>query len=127
MYFSCQITTFIKVHVPLVFVLQTLQLKDFAKIFQLKVPKPQNKGHTNFYECCDLTKKVYLMYIHHSMHKERKKHLRFCICNSIFILPTAYKLVGLMMYSFNLCFFLHLFPSFYKCHTLYVHTYYNQF
>ena len=23
--------------------------------------KPKNKGHTNFYECCDLTKKVYLI------------------------------------------------------------------
>ena len=23
-------------------------------------PKPKNKGHTNFYDCCDLTKKVYL-------------------------------------------------------------------
>ena len=22
--------------------------------------KPKNKGHANFYECCDLTKKVYL-------------------------------------------------------------------
>ena len=25
--------------------------------------KPKNKGHTNFYECCDLMEKVYLMYI----------------------------------------------------------------
>ena len=24
--------------------------------------KPKNKDHTNFYECCDLTKKVYLTY-----------------------------------------------------------------
>ena len=23
--------------------------------------KPKNKGHTNFYECCDLTKKIYLV------------------------------------------------------------------
>ena len=23
--------------------------------------KPKSKGHANFYECCDLTKKVYLM------------------------------------------------------------------
>ena len=23
--------------------------------------KPKNKGHANFYECCDLTEKVYLM------------------------------------------------------------------
>ena len=28
----------------------------------MKGLKPINKGHTNFYECCDLTKKVYLMY-----------------------------------------------------------------
>ena len=25
--------------------------------------EPKNKGHVNFYECCDLTKKVYLKYI----------------------------------------------------------------
>ena len=31
------------------------------KIFQLKGLKPKNKGHTDFYECCDLTKKVHLM------------------------------------------------------------------
>ena len=28
----------------------------------MKGLKTINKGHTNFYECCDLTKKVYLMY-----------------------------------------------------------------
>ena len=33
---------------------------DFTNIFQLKGPKPKNKGHMNFYECCDLTKKVCL-------------------------------------------------------------------
>ena len=26
--------------------------------------KPKDKGHTKFYECCDLTKKVYLTYIY---------------------------------------------------------------
>ena len=52
----------IKVHVAFVFGLQTFKLKDFSKIYQLKGLKPKNKGHTNFYECCDLTKKVYLMY-----------------------------------------------------------------
>ena len=36
---------------------------DFTKIFQLKGMKPKNRGHTNFYECCDLTKKVYLVFI----------------------------------------------------------------
>ena len=55
-----QITTFIKVCVGFVFLLQTLQLRDFSKINQLNSLKAENKGHTNFYECCDLTKKVYL-------------------------------------------------------------------
>ena len=43
---------------------QTLSSIDFTKIFQLKGLKPENKGHTNFYECCDLTKKVYLTYLY---------------------------------------------------------------
>ena len=30
---------------------------DFTNIFQLKGLKPKNKCYTNFYECCDLTKK----------------------------------------------------------------------
>ena len=38
-----QITTIIKVHVAFVFGLQTLELIDFTKIFQLKGLKPQNK------------------------------------------------------------------------------------
>ena len=36
---------------------------DFTKIFLLKGLKLKNKGHMNFYECCDLTKNVYLVYI----------------------------------------------------------------
>ena len=36
---------------------------NFTKISQLKGLKLKNKGHTNFYECCDLTNKVYLKYI----------------------------------------------------------------
>ena len=36
---------------------QTFELIEFTKIFQLKGLKPKNKGHINFYECCDLTKK----------------------------------------------------------------------
>ena len=51
------ITTFIKVRMAFVFGLQILWLKYFSKIYQLKGLKPINKGHTNFYECCDLTKK----------------------------------------------------------------------
>ena len=46
-----------------VFGLQTLELKDFSKIYQLKGLKPKNNGQTNFYECCDLTEKVYLTFI----------------------------------------------------------------
>ena len=52
-----QITMFIKVRVAFVFGLQTLWLLDFTKIYQLKGLKPKNKGHTKFYDCCDLTKK----------------------------------------------------------------------
>ena len=54
-----QIITFIKVCVAFVFGLQTLHLIDFSKIFLLKDLKPKNKGHTNFCECCELTKKEY--------------------------------------------------------------------
>ena len=49
----------------LVFGLQILQSIDFTKIFKSKGLKSKNKGHTNFYDCCDLTKKVYLMYVVH--------------------------------------------------------------
>ena len=44
-----------------VFGLQTFSLIDFIKIYQLKGLKPKDKGHTNFYESCDLRKKVYLV------------------------------------------------------------------
>ena len=60
MYFFRQITTIIKVRVSFVFGLHTIKLIDFTKAIQLKGLKPKNKGHMNFYECCDLTKKVYL-------------------------------------------------------------------
>ena len=59
-YFFRQITTFIKVRMAFAFGLQTLHSIDVTKIFRLKGLKAKNKGHTNFYECCDLTKKVYL-------------------------------------------------------------------
>ena len=63
MYFFPQITTFIKVRSAFVFGLQTLLLKDFSRIHQSKGLKPKNNGQTHFYECCDLTKKVYLTYL----------------------------------------------------------------
>ena len=48
-----------KICVPIsIYTLDTLL--DFSNLFQLKGLKPKNKGHTNFYECCDLTEKVYL-------------------------------------------------------------------
>ena len=50
--------------VAFVFKLQTLRSKDFSKLYRLKGLKPQNKGHMNFYECCVLTKKAYLVYVH---------------------------------------------------------------
>ena len=56
----CQIATLIKVSLAFVFGLQTLLLIDSSKIYQLKGLKPKNKSHANFYECCDLMKKVYL-------------------------------------------------------------------
>ena len=59
--FFRQIITFIKVCMAFVYGLQTLELKYLSKIYQLKCLKPKNKGHTNFYECCDLMEKVYLM------------------------------------------------------------------
>ena len=31
--------------------------------FFLKGLKPKNKGHTNFYECCDLRRNIYLVYL----------------------------------------------------------------
>ena len=46
----------------LFFRLQTLYLKEITKIYRLKGLKPKSKGHTNFYQCCDLTKKVYLTF-----------------------------------------------------------------
>ena len=61
MNFFRQITTFIKVCMAFVFRLQILLLIDSSKIYQLKGLKPKNIGHTNFYESCDLTKKVYLV------------------------------------------------------------------
>ena len=53
-----QITEFIKVHVAFVFGLQTLLLIDFTKIYQLE--GSSKKGHPNFYEYFDLTKKYIL-------------------------------------------------------------------
>ena len=50
--FFRQITTFINIRI------------DFTKLFQLKDLKPKNKDHTNFYECCDLMEKVYLVVVY---------------------------------------------------------------
>ena len=43
--------------------IQLIESKSLNIIFQLKGLKPKNKGHTNFYECCDLKKKIRLEYI----------------------------------------------------------------
>ena len=52
-----QIATFIKVRVAFVFGLQILYSIDTTKIYQFKGLESKNKGQTNFYERCDLTKK----------------------------------------------------------------------
>ena len=40
---------------------------------------PKNKCHTNFYECCDLTKKVYLMFIYQTIVVEAyRMFLSYC-------------------------------------------------
>ena len=38
-------------------------IDSLLKFFQLKDLKPKNKGHANFYECCDLMEKVYLEFL----------------------------------------------------------------
>ena len=60
--------------------IHNIYLKDFSNIYQSKGLKPKNKGHTNFYECCDLTKKVYLMYIpmYFLWYKKLIMSLSFC-------------------------------------------------
>ena len=45
------------ISLAIVFGLQTIWLMDSTKIIQLNGLKPKNKGQTNFYECCNLTKK----------------------------------------------------------------------
>ena len=61
---------------PLFLGLQTLWMIYFTKIFQLKGLKPKKNSRTNFYECCHLTKKVYLpfiepKYVHSAMRRGR--------------------------------------------------------
>ena len=58
-----------------VFGFQTLWLQDFSIIYQLKGLKPKTNGRTNFYECCNLTKKVYLTHCVLATH--RRAHLSF--------------------------------------------------
>ena len=59
MYFFRQITTFIKVRMAFLFGLQTLWLKDFSKIFQLKFLKPKKRPHKLLWMLW-FDKKVYL-------------------------------------------------------------------
>ena len=49
-----------------------LLIERFYKNLSIKGLKPKNKGHTNFYECCDLTKKVYLILVYHIELKLKK-------------------------------------------------------
>ena len=57
----------------------SVKLMDFTNIFQFKGLKPKNKGHANFYESSDLTKKVYLAKIAQvCILKSCLKHLGYC-------------------------------------------------
>ena len=60
--FFCQIKSFLRFCLAFVFGFQTYYLIDFSKIYRLKGLEPKNKGHTNCYECCDLTKKCGMGY-----------------------------------------------------------------
>ena len=52
-----QIATFIKVVWPLFFWASDPLIDTVSKIYGLKGLEQKHKGHTNFFECCDLTKK----------------------------------------------------------------------
>ena len=53
-----QMTTFIKISVAFVIGSPDPLINTyFTKIYQLKSLVPKNKGHKNFYERCDMTKK----------------------------------------------------------------------
>ena len=82
-----QITTFTKVRMVFVFGLQTPWLIDFTKIFRLKSLKPKNKGPANFYECCDLRKKVYLIVIVYLLYFTRLQKGRDEIPNCWVLFP----------------------------------------
>ena len=61
----CETTTFIKNYLAhFLSGFRPFNWKIFYRIYQLMGLKPKNKGHANFYECCDLTKKVYLMFVY---------------------------------------------------------------
>ena len=48
----------------LLFWASDLLIDRFSKSLSINGTEAQFKGHVKFYECCDLTKKVYLMYIY---------------------------------------------------------------
>ena len=48
---------------PLFLGFRPFNWKILVKCINERVWSPKNKGHMNFYECCDLTKKVYLIII----------------------------------------------------------------
>ena len=62
--------------------------------------KLKNKGHMNFYECCDLTEKLCLMYIYRTRRKLEQKVL---LLLSFFILQVwdCYIHFNLSQYGFN--------------------------
>ena len=54
-------------------------------MYQLKGLKPKNKGQTNFYECCDLTEKVYLAHTNVLIHTYSGPVVRLEFLNSCLI------------------------------------------
>ena len=102
--FFRQIKSFLRFHLAFVFGLQTYFLIDFSKIYQLKGLQLKNKGHTNFYECCDLTEKVYLIYMYLIIIVvESKVLLCRCIFNhgSINLITFQYLAIGNQSFHFD--------------------------
>ena len=54
-------------------------IENSNKIFQSKGLKPKYKGQTNFYECCDFTKKVCLMCIFFDIYVS--KYVKILLCS----------------------------------------------
>ena len=72
-------------------------MKDFVKIYQLKGMEPKNKGQTNFYECCDLTKKVYLVNIQWNISTEVFQEPKLLVPMWVNFFPQSETISGLTL------------------------------